>query len=134
MVLATVVLNIKRSFFCNRVCPFGTLQTLLFRLSRKKIPIPNMLQNLKYLSIIFLGAIITLSFHADLLSKGIAGITVGEIAIAKMKIALLVFFILSILMSIFSYRFFCYVLCPIRALSNISELPLKKRKGTDQLA
>ncbi|MBN3038804.1 MAG: 4Fe-4S binding protein [Candidatus Omnitrophica bacterium] len=117
IVLAAIVLNLKNNMFCNRLCPFGTVQIFLSKMGLRKFKIPRFLLSLKHVSVLILLLLIIMTFHPQMIIQSIWGIDLDQIFITNMRYILLVFFVLGIMASLFSYRFFCYSLCPIRALS-----------------
>ncbi|MBU3933404.1 MAG: 4Fe-4S binding protein [Candidatus Omnitrophica bacterium] len=108
VLLIAVGLNIKRGLFCSHICPFGTIQILLSKISAKKISIPYFFRSFKYIGIALIASVIAISKRPQ-----------GAIFIVKLKGFLLATLLLSMGMSIFGYRIFCHNLCPINALSKI---------------
>ncbi|MFH1045957.1 MAG: 4Fe-4S binding protein [Candidatus Omnitrophota bacterium] len=127
-----LVLNVRQNLFCARICPYGTLQVALAKISHKKIVLPAALRYAQWGSIVLLALLVWTSFHPQLIATTIAGISLGTLAIIKMRWLLLGLFTLSILLSIINYRCFCNHLCPVRTISGfLHRLGFKRRRGND---
>lgn len=107
VLLIAVALNIKRGLFCSHICPFGTMQILLSKISAKKIPIPYFFRSFKYIGVILIIFVIA--------ATGMPRFSIH----ARLKDLLFGIFLLSMVASIFSYRVFCHNLCPVNALNKI---------------
>ena len=118
--LVILGLNINKQSFCNKLCPLGTLQVFLYKLKTPKLNLPKLLLNLTYISLGILAILIIATLKPEILTQKIVGISLNKILVIRLKGLLLWIFLLSIILSIFSFRIFCYNICPIRALSKIS--------------
>ncbi|MBL7084718.1 MAG: 4Fe-4S binding protein [Candidatus Omnitrophica bacterium] len=117
-------LNLKSDFFCNHICPCGTMQMLLYKIKTKKISLPYFLQSFKYVSLFLIILVLALTRMPQILAHKLIGLSLGQVVIAKMKILFLGIFLLSAVASIFSWHPFCHNLCPVAALNRT--LPRKK--------
>jgi NapH/MauN family ferredoxin-type protein len=148
MVLAAGILLLAFFFrrgFCGWICPFGTMQELLGKITRKKHE-PKIDRHSRYIKYIILASILigtavtgTLVFRKFdpfitffHFGKGI----LWQYNAAEMK-ELIVGFVIAIVvlgLSIFIPRFWCRYLCPLGAvealLSKISISKIKRDKGT----
>lgn len=109
VLLLALGLNIKQDFFCKLICPFGTLQIMLSKFSPKKIAAAHFFRGLQYIVLAMLLVIIITTAKGQLLGGNL------------LKNLFLAIFLGSIIFSLFNYRFFCYHLCPVRALSSIGQ-------------
>lgn len=107
VLLIALGLNMNRDLFCNRICPFGTIQVLLSKFNLRKIALPPIFGGLKYIAVILIASIAVMTKISQ------------PLFVVKLKDLLWVMFLTSVALSIFSYRFFCHNLCPIKALSAV---------------
>lgn len=129
--LAALGLNFKKDYFCNYICPVGAAQIIVSGIKTKKVLMPKLLNVLKYFGLILIAIILVFTFHSELIGYKIAGIYLGRILVPGLSKILLATFLLSLLISIFNYRFFCHYLCPIKTISKIlQKLKPIKRKGS----
>jgi len=142
LIIITVFLWGK-SLFCGWICPFGALQEILFKIRSKILKtnksiefsykVNNRLRLLKYfiflflLSVSFIG-MIPVEFCCEIepfKTVWLVGIDNREWYISLYSITLLI-------LSVFTYRFFCRFLCPLGAflsfLSIFQYFKLKRRK------
>lgn len=117
VLLLALGLNIRRGLFCNQLCPFGTIQVLLSKIVCKKIQMPKLIPSFKYIGLVLILLIIMFTKTPVAFGYKFIGLLSSQILITKMKWLLLGIFLLGMVLSIFSYRFFCFSLCPFRALS-----------------
>ncbi len=127
--LIVLGLNLRQELFCSNICPFGTLQRLLFKIIPLKITVPRALRSLKYLSVVVIIFVILITAAPQPMTYRLMGLSLSQIFVTKMKGLLWGIFLLSMAMGIFSYRFFCYNLCPIKALSKLLNPILGKAAG-----
>jgi polyferredoxin len=125
--------------FCGNICPFGALQELFGKFSRKKIRVPAKADKIsrffKYIVLVFITimAWITATFWISPYDpwSAFAHIWRGRASLHEYTVG---FFILLIVLvaSIFIDRFFCKYLCPAGALygiiSKISPVKIIKSK------
>ncbi len=109
VLLIVLGLNVKEGLFCNYLCPLGTMQALLFKLKSRKFVLPQFMHNFKYIILALIVIVI--------MATGLPG-SPGH-KFMGLRVLFLGIFCLSIVLSIFISRVFCYILCPIRALSQI---------------
>lgn len=119
VLLIALGLNMRKSLFCTHLCPFGTVQDFLFKVSSKKVSLPSFFLGFKYISAILIVLIIIITKLPQALNYRFMTLTLNQAFITEGKNILFGVFILSMLVGIFSYRCFCNTLCPIRALSKI---------------
>ena len=105
VLLVVLGLNIKKGLFCSQICPFGTIQVLLSKISPNKINSPRFLRSLKYLSLIVIASVV------------VATKAQQALFVIRWRGLLWGIFLLSMLLSIFNYRFFCNNLCPIKVFN-----------------
>jgi polyferredoxin len=125
------------NIYCGSVCPFGALQEILYKIARKlNIPLINPTKNvdkkarcLKYVI---------------LLSGLLLSVLLQNSAIISFEVFILFFtahtsflgwtlVAIILLISIFSYRFWCKYLCPIGAFNGVcSKLSLFKIHANEQ--
>lgn len=117
---------IKKNIFCSYVCPFGTAQVLLYKIKTKKIQLSYYLRSLKYIGIIIITLVIIITKNQELLTYKFMQLSLNWLFVFKMKDLVFYSFIIAIVTSILSYRFFCHCLCPIRALDIILNRFTKK--------
>lgn len=123
--------------FCGNICPFGFLQELVGKISKKKIIIPKNIDKILRLGKYFILALVT--FMAWITATiwispydpwtAFAHIWSGEELFTENLIGFII--LLSVmLLSVFIDRFFCRYLCPAGALyglaSKISPFKVKK--------
>ncbi|MGC9366325.1 MAG: 4Fe-4S binding protein [bacterium] len=135
-VIGTLVLIalIAGKAICGWICPFGTIQTLLYRLKSVKIPLSPKLHFIKY--VVFIGLVVylpvllgapwfcklcpvgSLEAGVPLISFGTGSVQLREIAgnLFSIKLALLSLFLLW---SVFSKRPFCRLFCPIGTIYSL---------------
>lgn len=121
VLLIALGMNIKRDSFCNYICPFGTIQILLSKMVSKKIQMPKLFHSFKYISVVLILVIIMFTKAPVAFGYKFIGLSLSQVFITKIKWLFLGIFLLGMVLSIFSYRFFCFSLCPIRALSIFRE-------------
>lgn len=128
LILISLVMG---KIFCGWLCPFGLIQTLLYKIKSFKIRIPHPLTHMKYavfaFFIIFLPLytgepwfcklcpVGSLEAGVPLVSFGAASLALREIAQAlfSLKLSILLVFLF---MSVHTQRPFCRLFCPIGAL------------------
>lgn len=127
-----------KGFFCGWICPFGALQEVIFRFkslySDKSIEF-KIFDKIKYLRYIILFILIVVSFKSFTIAKHLAEIepfkNVWLIGIFNRNIYAISYTLGLIILSFFTYRFFCRLLCPLgaffSALSMINIIKLKRR-------
>lgn len=120
VLLGIVGLSIYKDYFCSKVCPFGTIQQILFKTGFKKILLPKKLVYLKHVFLVLVTYIIVATKLPELQTVSIA---------VKLRTPLFTIFILSLVFSLFNYRFFCNHICPIKAL-NVLVHKVKKTMKT----
>jgi polyferredoxin len=115
-------------FFCGWVCPFGTLQALLYRIPSPKLKMPHWTAYIKYAVLLvmvflipfFLGELTYGSFcricPAAALQVAIPGWIKNGFSWSAMNAARIAVLIAVIVFVVMSSRSFCKVLCPIGAL------------------
>ena len=109
VLLIVLGLNLKEHLFCNALCPFGTMQALLFKLKTRKFFLPPFMYNFKYIILALIVIVITATALPWLPGHKLVGLRALLLGVLS----------LSIVLSIFISRVFCYTLCPVRALSRI---------------
>ena len=107
VLLIALGLNFKNDFYCAHICPFGTIQLFLSKISPQRLSLPKFLCSFKYIGL----GIIVLVIATTKMPQ--------FIFVTRMRHLFLGVFLLSIIASIFSYQFFCHNICPIRALNII---------------
>jgi len=93
------------------------MQIFLSKLKVKKISTPRFLRGLKYVGLAIIVLIIIITKNSQAFRYEFLGLSLGQIFIARAKNIIFVIFLTGMALSVFSYRFFCHNLCPIRALS-----------------
>lgn len=143
MIIATILIWGK-ALFCGWICPFGALQEVIFKIRSMLIQndksiefskkITNKLKNLRY--IIFISLLIISFKNIDLAQK-LSEIepfkTTWLIGIKNRPILISSYTVSILIISIFTYRFFCRFICPLGAfLSILSYFTIfrLKRRGT----
>ena len=117
VLLVALALNLRKYSFCNYLCPFGAVQKLLFMIKGKKVRLAPGFKYIKFVSLILLALVIWLTRQEILLA-------------IKVRTLLWLAFLIGISAACFSYRFFCFHLCPVNTLGKLSFWrPLKKKDG-----
>jgi len=112
ILLGVILLNLKRRFYCARLCPCGTLQDWLSRLKVARIRIPSWTKVIKYL--VFIAIVSVLVFIDRFLKFAVYG---------KLLVYGVVFiFFLSLLIP----RFLCRFFCPVDTILEIASKSKKK--------
>lgn len=119
LLLIVLGLNIKRDIFCTLLCPGGKIQSLLFKINSPKLVLPKMVRSFKFVILFLTVAAIAQTIQPDWFAHKLMSVLLSGISILKTKGWLLLLFLLTMTLSIFSYRIFCYNFCPLRALSAI---------------
>ncbi len=122
-------------WICGFVCPFGWFQELLFKIKTKKYGVPNWIKKIKYV-LLAVFVILLPILHTNIAGLGEpayckyvcpVGIFEGALPLIyknpflRNVIGILFFWKLSVLVvvflvSVFYYRPFCKVLCPLGAI------------------
>ncbi|MFC1698935.1 4Fe-4S binding protein [Candidatus Omnitrophota bacterium] len=123
VLLFALMVNLKKDFFCRYLCPFGSSQVLLAKIPAKRIRLPSALGNLKYLGLALLLVIVT-SIGVPAGTPGLFSYHALGLAMIKIKVWLFGIFVFAFVLSLFNFRFFCFHLCPVKAL----DLSFLKRK------
>ena len=134
-----------KALFCGWICPFGALQELLFKIRSLtikndiSIEMPNKLHNkIKYLRyIIFITLVLTTIFISFTAAEKLAEIepfkTIWIIGINNREGYYKEYTILTLLIGIITYRFFCRFICPLGAFLSLLSKNIYfniKRRGT----
>jgi NosR/NirI family transcriptional regulator, nitrous oxide reductase regulator len=133
-----------KALFCGWICPFGSLQELMFRLrsiiinNDKSIDLSReMSDKLRYLRyIIFICLILSAIIFGTNVALKLSEIepfkTIWNVGILNREWYISLYTFILVFVSIFTYRFFCRFICPLGAflsiLSYFSILKLKRRK------
>ena len=140
VLLIALGLNLKKGLFCTHICPLGSIQTLLYKIKSPKLSLPHLLLNLKYVGLVLVVFVLLITALPQLLSYKIApfghfapfgyfaGLSFSQIFVLKMGVLLLGILLLGMALGVFSYRFFCSNLCPLKALSIILQRLCSRRK------
>lgn len=143
MILFTIFLWGK-SIFCGWICPFGALQEILFKIRSLifndhsfefNVVIFNKVRYLRYFILFFLLfiAIFYGVAKAELYSEIEPFKTIWSVGIFNRPKLVSFYTIFLLILSIFMYRFFCRILCPLgaflSALSFFTIFRLKRRKS-----
>lgn len=143
MIISTIFIWGK-SLFCGWICPFGAIQELFFKIrsmiiqNDKSVEFSEKITNkLKYLRYIIFTILIIISFKsfktAEILAEVEPFKTMWIIGISNRSIIPAFYTILLLIISLFTYRFFCRFMCPLGAfLSILSFFTIfkLKRRGT----
>ncbi|MEA2035912.1 MAG: 4Fe-4S binding protein [Nanoarchaeota archaeon] len=108
-----LLLNLDRRFWCYKLCPFGTLQDLQYKVSPKRICLPKWLINIRYIFLIF---VIVVIVRVALNPEFYGGMFKGEyhFAIISFSVVTLIF-----LIAFFIPRFWCNYFCPIGSFGDL---------------
>ena len=129
VLLVALGLNIRKDLFCAHLCPFGTVQVFLSKISPKKISLPKFFYNFKYVSVILIVLVIAITKVAQLPNHRFTALSLSQVFIAKGKGVLFGAFVLSMAASIFNYRCFFNILCPITASNRILQKVISSFKA-----
>lgn len=136
--LTTIFAILFGRAFCGNICPFGFLQELLSKITKKKIIIPKKLdKNLRYLKYAVLAFVTIMAWITATIwispydpYAAFSHIWSGSELLEEMPIGLVVL-IIVVGASVFIDRFFCKYLCPAGAfygmLSKISPTKIKRQ-------
>lgn len=105
LLLGILGLNLKNRFYCSSLCPCGTIQDLQHKAKVKKFILPYWSRNIKYL-------ILGLAISFILATRRYPPFIIDD--------RFFLFLIALVFMvSFFSQRSWCLILCPLGALSEI---------------
>ncbi len=112
VVLIMTVLLTKKAYYCTWVCPFGALQELLGKISKKKIPIKGKLAKILNHSRVTITMLMLVSMWLGT-ALAIAEYEVfAAFMISSASIFVLILAIISSIMAIFIPKPYCRFICP----------------------
>lgn len=143
MILSTILIWGK-SIFCGWVCPFGALQEILFKVrsiifnDRSLEFSSSFFNKLRYLRYLILFFLIFVAIYkgvaaAEVYSEVEPFKTIWSVGIFNRPWYISFYTLLLLIISVFMYRFFCRILCPLgaflSALSFLTIFRLKRRNS-----
>lgn len=109
---AVLLTNLDLRFFCYKMCPFGSLQDHQAKVCPKRINLPKWLVYIRWLILLFVAAMIILTYTGYRAIPFFRG-TYGFVLITAI-IALIIF-----ILAFFIPRFWCNYFCPIGSFGDI---------------
>lgn len=143
MILLTIFLWGK-SIFCGWICPFGALQEILFKIrsiilnDRSLEFSDNVFDKIRYLRYFILFFLLFIAIFygvatAEVFSEIEPFKTIWSVGLLNRPWYVSLYTIMLLIISIFTYRFFCRILCPLgaflSALSFFTIFRLKRRNS-----
>lgn len=130
IMIFSTILFWGKSIFCGWICPFGALQEIFFKIRSliyNDISIEfsnNLLDKLKYLRYLILFVLILTAFYkgvayAELLSEIEPFKTAWSVGLLNRAWYISFYTIFLLMVSVFTYRFFCRFICPLGAFLSL---------------